>query len=88
MRSNIILKPKAKYIAFIHNSNFVDIVVRKSNLTLYLNIKKGLLNDPKKISRDVSNVGHWGNGDYEILVKHPRDIGYVLSLIRQSYDTN
>jgi predicted transport protein len=86
--SNIVLKPKAKYIAFFHKGNFVDIVVRKSNLTLYLNIKKGLLNDPKKMSRDVSNVGHWGNGDYEIVVKQTSDIGYVLSLIRQSYDTN
>jgi predicted transport protein len=27
------------------------------------------LNDPKKIARDVSNMGHWGNGDYEIKIK-------------------
>ena len=63
------MKPTAKYIAFIHKKNFVDIVLYKSNLTLFLNMKKGSLNDPKKIARDVSNIGHWGNGDYEIKIK-------------------
>jgi predicted transport protein len=69
-------------------ANFVDIVVRKSNLTLFLNIKIGLLNDPKGIARDVSKVGHWGNGDYEIVLKDTPDIGYINSLIRQSYENN
>ena len=62
--------------------------MRKSNLTLYLNIKKGMLNDPMKISRDVSKLGHWGNGDYEVVISQPGDIGYALSLIRQSYDND
>jgi predicted transport protein len=81
------IKPKAKYIAFIHKRNFIDIVVRKSNLTLFLNMKKGSLNDAKGVARDVSNVGHWGNGDYE-LIREPSDIGYTLSLIKQSYESN
>jgi predicted transport protein len=51
-------------------------------------MKKGTLNDPKNISRDVSTVGHWGNGDYEVIVNDSSNIGYVLSLIRQSYDKN
>jgi predicted transport protein len=86
--SDVNIKPKAKYIAFIHKTNFVDIVVRKSNLTLYLNMEKGTLNDPKNLARDVSHVGHWGNGDYEIIIKEQPDIGYALSLIRQSYEKN
>lgn len=55
-----------KYIAFVRKTNFIDIVFRKSNLILFINLKKGTLNDPKKIARDVSNIGHWGIGDYEI----------------------
>jgi predicted transport protein len=51
-------------------------------------MKKGLPNDPQKIARDISNIGHWGNGDYEVKLKEPKDIGYVLSLIRQSYEVN
>lgn len=31
---------------------------------------------------------HWGNGDYEVKVKDFTDMGYMLSLIRQSYENN
>ena len=51
-------------------------------------MKKGSLNDPQKMARDVSNIGHWGNGDYEVKFKESKDIGYILSLIRQSYEIN
>ena len=86
--ADINIKPKAKYIAFIHKTNFVDMVLRKSHLVLFLNMKKGTLNDPQKIARDISNIGHWGNGDYEVKLKESKNIGYVLSLIRQSYEVN
>jgi len=33
-----------------------------------LNLKKGELDDPKNHVRDVSEIGLWGNGDYELLV--------------------
>lgn len=33
-------------------------------------------------------TGHWGNGDFEVKIMKPTDIGYVLSLIRQSNDKN
>jgi predicted transport protein len=51
-------------------------------------MKKGTLNDSKNLARDVLNVGHWGNGDYQITIKESSDIGYALSLIRQSYEKN
>jgi predicted transport protein len=57
--SDISIKPKAKYIAFIHKTNFVDMVLRKSHIIMFLNMKKGTLNDPQRISRDISNIGHW-----------------------------
>ncbi len=60
----------------------------KSSLKLFVNVKKGLFNDPKNRARDVSKIGHWGNGDYEITIKNSTDIGYIASLIRQSYDKN
>jgi predicted transport protein len=86
--SDVLVKPQKKYIAFVHNRNFLDIVVWNSSLSLYLNMKKGTLNDHQNMAGDVSKIGHWGNGDYEIKITKPTDIGYVLSLIRQSYDKN
>ena len=84
----VVIKPKAKYVAFLHNKNFVDIVVRKSNLTLFLNMNKGTLNDPQKGTRDVSRLGHWGNGEYELIINDASQLGYASSLIRQSYEKN
>ena len=85
---DIVSKPMKKYIAFVRKTNFIDIVLRKSNLTLFINLKKGTLNDPKKIARDVSNIGHWGNGDYEIKLVDLKNLSYILTLIKQSYDKN
>jgi predicted transport protein len=51
-------------------------------------MKKGTLNDPQKMAREISNIGHWGNGDYEVKISESKDIGYILSLIRQSYEMN
>jgi predicted transport protein len=81
-------KATSKYMSFIRATNFVDIVVYRGQLNLFLNMRKGTLNDPKNIARDVSSVGHWGNGDYQIAVNELRDFGYLMSLIRQSYDKN
>jgi predicted transport protein/RecB family endonuclease NucS len=82
------LKPMKFYLAFRSNTNFTDVVIQKRSLKLSLNIPIGKLDDPKKIARDVSNVGHWGNGDYEIQMKDDNDLEYVVSLVRQSYKYN
>ena len=52
---DITLKPKRVYIAFIRKTNFVEVVPRKSDVQLFLNLKEGILNDPRKMARDISN---------------------------------
>lgn len=82
---------KAKYIAYKLATNFVDIVVNKNGLKIFLNVKSGQLNDPKNLARDLTKpkpVGHWGNGDYEVKLEKERDIEGVFQLIKQSYDLN
>jgi len=82
------IKSKKLYIAFVHNTNFSDFVIRKERLDVFINLKKGTLNDPKKMAIDVSESGHWGNGDYLLKISDVSDVGYVLTLIRQSFDAN
>lgn len=82
---NIKVRPRKHYIGFISNTNFVDIHLMKSRLKIWVNLAKGELDDPKKIARDVSNIGHWGNGDYEIHLKPGADLDYIMMLIKQSY---
>jgi predicted transport protein len=85
---DITIKPVKFYIGFMRKTNFLDIKFQKSKIKLFLNLKKGILVDPKKLARDVSDIGHHGNGDYEINVKDNSNLDYILSLIKQSYDKN
>jgi predicted transport protein len=77
--------PRSTYIGFKRKTNFVDIDFQKGNLWLWINLPKGKLDDPKGISRDISTIGHYGNGDYEVKVFPDTDIDYVMFLINQSY---
>lgn len=86
--SEITIVPKKKYIAFLRNTNFLDVVFYKNQLNLYLNMKRGGLDDPRKIAEDVSESGHWGNGDFRIIVHNGTDIEYVMPLINQSFKQN
>lgn len=87
----IIEEAKAKYIAYKLTTNFVDIVIQKNAIKTFLNVPSGKLNDPFKIARDLTKpkpIGHWGNGDYEVIVKNKDDLKKLFELIKQSYDYN
>ena len=86
--SEISIVPKKRYIAYIRHTNFLDVVFYKNQLNLYLNMKQGTLEDPRKIAEDVSESGHWGNGDYRIIMHDETDIEYIIFLIKQSFDRN
>ena len=85
---NIEVVPKKKYIAFKSQRNFVDVRPQKSQIKIWLNLSKGQLNDSNNLMRDVSKVGHWGNGDYELVFSSNENLHYIMTLIKQSYDKN
>lgn len=76
-------KPKKKYIAFKASNNIVDIAIQKNSLKMWINLKKGELDDPKELAADVSNIGHWGNGDYVLMITNDDNLEYIMSLIKQ-----
>ena len=89
MSDNVTLQPKKQTIGFkVDNNTFCDIVLQGKGLKIYVNLKSGELQDQKNISRDVSNIGHWGNGSYEIKLTDLEDIDYILSLLKQSVRKN
>lgn len=86
---NVTTQPKKQTIGFkVDNNIFCDIVLQGKGLKIYVNLKSGDLQDQKKIARDVSNVGHWGNGSYEIKLTDLDDIDYIISLLKQSLRKN
>ncbi|MDR2058387.1 MAG: DUF5655 domain-containing protein [Dysgonamonadaceae bacterium] len=89
MDNNISIQPKKQTIGFkINNSVFCDIVLLSKGLKIYLNLKSGDLNDIRKVARDISSIGHWGNGSYEIKINDAEDIDYIMSLLKQSLKKN
>lgn len=85
---NVTVEPKKLYIAFKSPKNFTDIEIQKHNLKIFINLAKGQLYDPENRAADVSEIGHWGNGDYRMYISNDEQIDYALNLIKQSYNAN
>lgn len=84
LADGIEVKPQKFYIAFKKDKNIVDLQIQKNSIKIFINKKKGTLDDPKKLMRDVSEIGHWGNGDYQVQVSNDENLEYIMSLIKQA----
>ena len=42
------------------------------------------MDDGKHLTRDVSNLGHLGSGDYELKINDDANLEYILSLVKQA----
>lgn len=79
------VKPLKWYVTFRKdNRTITGIEIQRSCLKLYINIKKGGLDDPKRIARDVSAIGHYSTGDYELKVTDEKNLEYIMSLVKQA----
>jgi predicted transport protein len=74
------------YIAYKAETNFVDVIPQQKRLILSLNIPFASIEDPRKICRDVTNLGRWGNGDVEVFLDRLEDVPYVVGLTRQALE--
>jgi predicted transport protein len=77
---------KKLYIAYKTATNFVDIEPHKSYLKLHLNMPFSEIDDPKNLCRDVTAVGHHGNGDIEVRLLSLDQLDDVMELIRQAFE--
>ena len=74
------------YIAYKAETNFCDVAAQTRQLKLWLNMPFKELYDPQGLARDMTNIGHAGNGDVEITVNELEQLPYVMGLIRQSFE--
>ena len=78
---------KKHYAAYkINGTNFVYVVLQKQKLKIYINMKFKEIIDPIGICRDVTNTGHWGNGDIEVSFKQESDVDDVMEIVMQSFN--
>jgi len=80
---DIEIKPQKHYVAFKKDGNIACLEMQKKKMKIYIGAKVGTLDDARGLVKDVSNVGHYGTGDYEIQVTNDNDIEYIMSLIKQ-----
>jgi predicted transport protein len=77
---------KKHYIAYKTTTNFVDIRPMKSELLVWINMEFDEVGDEKMWCRDVSEIGHYGNGDVEFRISSFSDINYCIYLVKQSFE--
>lgn len=76
------------YVAFKKVKNIVCLQLDKRGVGLYLK-----LNPDKEVliegfTRDVRNIGHWGTGDFEIIIKNIEDYEKSKVYLDKVYDIN
>ncbi|HEY3252206.1 MAG TPA: DUF5655 domain-containing protein [Ignavibacteria bacterium] len=85
LQDKIAIKPKRWEIGFISRGKIItDICIQRDILKMWINLKRGQLRDPKKLTRDVSKLRHWGNGDYEIRIKDTKNLEYIMGLVKEA----
>ena len=77
---------KKLYVAYKAETNFVDVIPQAKLLRLTINLRFAEINDPKGRCRDITNLGRWGNGDVEVVLKTLDDLPYVMGLVQQSFE--
>ena len=83
LADDIEIKPQKDYIAFKKDKNIVCYELQKRQIKVFIGAKWGAIDDSKCLARDVSQVGHYGTGDYQIQVDNDKDLEYIMSLIKQ-----
>ena len=84
---DIEIKHLKHYLVFkVNNKIIASAKVLSNNINTWTNIKENTPNDPDNRIRDVSDVGHYGVGDYQFRIRSEDDFYYFNRLFKQSYD--
>ena len=78
--------PKKLYIAYKISQNFVCMEIHKSKILLYLKIDPTSIKNIPDNCRDVSNIGHFGTGNFEVVVKSESDIDMAKEFINIAFN--
>lgn len=77
---------KKQYIAYKTTSNFADVEPQKKRLRITLNLPFNEIDDPKGLCKNLTGIGHYGNGDVEISLTSSDQLDDAMDLIRQSFE--
>jgi len=78
------------YIAFKRIKNFacVEVHPQQKEIRVFVKVNPDTIQIEEGFTRDVRDIGHFGTGDLEIIIKNDKDLEKAKNLIIQSYDAN
>ncbi|MDX9844542.1 MAG: DUF5655 domain-containing protein [Aquabacterium sp.] len=74
------------YVAFKRLRNFACVGFKKDAMFLWLKLNPETVALEQGFSRDVRQIGHWGTGDVEVLIKSHADLDKAKGLIQKAYE--
>lgn len=77
-----------RYVAFKKVNNVVCAEIQTSKILLHLRLNPESVNLCDDFIKDVRNVGHWGTGDLQIIIKSMNDFEKAKELINRAYYEN
>ncbi|NPE28196.1 DUF91 domain-containing protein [Methanococcoides sp. SA1] len=78
------------YVAYRRLKNFacVEIYPNSKKLLVHVKINPTTIELEEGFTRDMRNIGHFGTGDLEIIIKSEDDLKKALNLIQLSYESS
>jgi predicted transport protein len=80
------------YTAFKRIKNFASFHVlpqkKDERILMYLKLSPSDIQLEHGFSHDVTNKGHWGTGNLEVVIRNEQDIEKAKSLIQMSFENN
>ncbi len=77
--------PKKFYVAYKISQNIVCMEIQKQRVLLFAKLDPKTVEPLAGITRDVSDIGHYGTGDLELSVRTAGDLALVKPLLLEAY---
>ncbi len=78
------------YVAFKRIKNFVSVEVQagQERLIVYVKVDPDTIALEPGFTRDVREIGHWGTGDLEVVIRNMDDLEKAKPLLIKSYEAS
>ena len=82
------VKPSMEEVLLRLNAEYPVILVTgpRQEISVWVKVDPDTVKEEDNFTRNVSNIGHYGTGDLEILIKNDEDLERAKPLIVRSYE--
>jgi predicted transport protein len=78
--------PKKLYVAYRTTQNIACVEPQKQKVLVFLKLDPSKHKGPPGISRDVTQIGHFGTGDLEVTIKSVSDLEVTKPFLKLAYE--